>query len=275
MSRHVMECLGRSHVVIEDGKVLEVGEPEVRYCPMFKRMKGIDRLDKDSIRENIEFRISDFGMCTDDRELEMDDVVTFGVSEIMSLALRQGNLDAVVLAADGCGTAVITKPCLVQGLGGRISGLCETEPIPRVVEAVGRENILDPDTASIDMVAGADKAASMGYSAFAVTTPFVSDATEIRRRHGDKAIIIGVHTTGMSAEDAAKAFDVFDIITACASRHLREERAKRSDVMLAGTKVPIFAVSEKGKRLVKAKLDQMGREPYYGPLSEDQPAPLI
>jgi putative methanogenesis marker protein 8 len=270
-----MECLGRSHVVIEDGKVLEVGEPEVRYCPMFKRMKGIDRLDKDSIRENIEFRISDFGMCTDDRVLEMDDVVTFGVSEIMSLALRQGNLDAVVLAADGCGTAVVTKPCLVQGLGGRISGLCETEPIPRVVEAVGRENILDPDTASIDMVAGADKAASMGYSAFAVTTPFVSDATEIRRRHGDKAIIIGVHTTGMSAEDAAKAFDVFDIITACASRHLREERAKRSDVMLAGTKVPIFAVSEKGKRLVKAKLDQMGREPYYGPLSEDQPAPLI
>ena len=45
MGRHVMECLGKSRVVIEDGKVVEVGEPRVKSCPLFKKHRGIDELN--------------------------------------------------------------------------------------------------------------------------------------------------------------------------------------------------------------------------------------
>ena len=36
-----MECLGMSRVVIEDGKVVEVSEPKVKHCPLFKKYRGI------------------------------------------------------------------------------------------------------------------------------------------------------------------------------------------------------------------------------------------
>ena len=62
MSRHVMECLGLSRVTIVDGKVVDVTEPRVRYCPLFAKRRGMEELNKDSIRENIEFRIQSFGM---------------------------------------------------------------------------------------------------------------------------------------------------------------------------------------------------------------------
>ncbi|MBQ8179817.1 MAG: DUF2099 family protein [Candidatus Methanomethylophilaceae archaeon] len=275
MSRHVMECLGMSRVTIVDGKVVEVTEPRVRYCPLFAKYRGLESIDSGVVRENIEFRISSFGMCSEDRETHMGNFLSFGVSETLSTALSRGDIDAAVIAADGCGTAVITDPEIVQGMGGRISGICETEPIARVVEAIGPENMLDPETARIDMVAGADKAAAMGFGRFAVTTPFVEHAREIRARHGERAVIIGVHTTGMSAEDAEEAFDLFDIITACASKNLREVCRNRPDTLIAGNKVPIYAITPIGKKLIGNKLEELGREPWDGSVPEEPPVPLL
>lgn len=275
MSRHVMECLGMSRVTIEDGKVTEVTEPRVRFCPLLAKLRGIEELDEDAIRENIEFRIDSFGMCSEDRETEMDDVLSFGISETMSRALRDGRIDAVVLAADGCGTAVVTDPRIVQGLGGRISGIIETEPIPKVVKAVGAENMVDPDTARIDMEAGADLAHSRGYRRFALTTPSVDVARRLRARYGDSVVLIGVHTTGMSEDDAKNAFDVFDIITACASKHLREECRRRPETLVAGNKVPVYGVSEIGRAMVQAKLDELGRKAWDPSVPEEPPQPLI
>ena len=270
-----MECLGMSRVTIEDGKVVDVTEPKVKYCPLFAKRRGMEDLNRDSIRENIEFRIASFGMCNDDRVTEMDNFLNFGISETLCSALVNGKIDAAVIAADGCGTAVVTKPRLVQGLGGRISGICETEPIPAVVEAVGRENMLDPETARIDMEAGVDKAFSMGYRNVAVTTPFVESAARMREKHGEDLVIIGVHTTGMSEEDARRAFDTFDIITACASRYLREECLRRPDTLVAGNKVPVYGVTEKGKELVRDKLDEVGKEPWHPGDPTVDPRPLI
>ena len=275
MSRHVMECLGLSRVVIEDGEVVEVTEPRVKHCPLFEKYRGIEELNRDTVRENMEYRIETFGMCTERREVRMKDFLAFGISETLSLALQQGRIEAAVIAADGCGTAVITDPELVQGMGGRISGICETEPIPAVVEAVGPENMLDPDTARIDMEAGAEKAFSMGYRKVAVTTPFVDSALRIRQKHGGDVVIIGVHTTGMSEEDAKKAFDVFDIITSCASKHLREECRRRPDTLIAGNKVPVYGITDIGKAMVGAKLKQLGRTPTDPSAPQEPPEPLI
>ena len=162
MGKHVMECLGLSRVTIEDGKVVEVTEPRVKRCPIFEKYRGIKELTPEAVKQNIEYRMGAFGMCTDSRETSMKDFLSFGVSETPSTGLSDGVLDAVVLAADGCGTAVVTRPDIVQGLGGRISGIRETTPIAKVIEAVGPENVLDPEKTPIDMAAGVEKAYAMG-----------------------------------------------------------------------------------------------------------------
>lgn len=271
MGRHVMEALGRARVVIEDGKVVEIGEPRVKYCPLFKDLKDIDEFDDASIRENIEYRIRDFGMCCENRKIRMGYLVKFGISEIMSMGLIKGILDSVVLASDGCGTVVLEDPEIVQGMGGRISGIVETCPIPAVVDGIGRERILDPETARIDQRAGVAKAVAMGCKKIAVTLTIPEDAEFIRRTYGDKVILFAVHTTGISREDAEMLFDSCDIITACASKHLRDLAEERT-VIQAGTKVPVYGVTEIGKKLMHMKLEELGKTESKG--LTDSPRPL-
>lgn len=274
MGKHVMECLGLSRVTIEDGKVVEVTEPRVKRCPIFEKYRGIKELTPEAVKQNIEYRMGAFGMCTDSRETSMKDFLSFGVSETLSTGLSDGVLDAVVLAADGCGTAVVTQPDIVQGLGGRISGIRETTPIAKVIEAVGPENVLDPEKTPIDMIAGVEKAYAMGYRKVAVTTASVAEAEEIRGRHKD-AVIALVHTSGTSPEDAAKAFEVCDIITACASKNIRAIAKERKDLLIAGSGIPVLGVTEAGKKLIERRLEITGKKPWDPSQKEDPPSPLI
>ena len=159
-----------------NGKVVEVTKPRVKYCPLFKKHRGIEELNEETIRENMEFRMGAFGMCCDNRDVRMDYFLSFGISELMSLALAKGMMDAVVMAADGCGTCILTDPGIIQGLGGRISAIIETSPIDVVLDAVGRDNVLDPETVPVDMRAGVEKAFSKGYGRLAVTVASADDA---------------------------------------------------------------------------------------------------
>jgi len=272
--RHVMECLGKSRVTIENGKVVDVSEPLIKYCPLFKKYRGIDEITAEVVKENMEFRIKNFGMCTESREVRMKDFLSFGVSETLSSALKAKTIDAAVIAADGCGTVVVTDPEIVQGLGGRISGLCETSPISNVIKNVGEENVLDPSTAKIDMFAGAKKAKGLGHSVVAVTIASADDAVSLRRSFGSSIIVIAVHTSGTSADDAVRLFDNCDIITACASDTLRTESKKR-DLLIAGSKIPIYGVSEIGKEMIRVRLKEVGKQPWDGKESEDLPRPMI
>jgi len=272
--RHVMECLGMSKVVIEDGKVTVVSGPRVKFCPLFKKYRGIDEITEDIVRSNIEFRIESFGMCTSERQIRMKDFLSFGISEVLSSALRHGKIDAAVIAADGCGTVIVTDPEIVQGLGGRISGLCETSPIESVIEGVGRGNVLDPSSAAIDMVGGVRKAKAMGYGVIATTVVSVRDASTLRKEFGDSVVILAVHGSSMSPDDAGEAFKVCDVITACASKALRSESVGK-DIIVAGTKIPIFGISQRGKELVLMRLKEIGKEPWNGKDPEDPPRPLI
>lgn len=272
--RHVYEVLGMSRVVIVDGEVVEVSEPEINYCPLFKKLCGMESITKEKIRENIEFRIKDFGFCTENRVVRAKDYVTFGVSEILSTALANGEIDAAVIAADGCGTAVITEPALLQGLCGRISGLVETSPLQVVLDAVGRDNVLDPETVPLDMVKGAELADSKGYQKFSVTVAKPEDAAALRQKYGDRVIIVGVHTSHVTHDGARKMFDNCDMITACASGPMRREAELRQDVLVAGNKVQIYGVTKTGKNLVLDKLTSIGRKPYDGE-AKDEPRPLI
>ena len=272
MGRHVMECLGKARVVIEDGKVVEVGEPMVKVCPLFKKHRGIDELNKDTIKENIEYRINKFGMCTENRETRMRDFLSFGISEILSLALKEKLIDAAVIAADGCGTVVLDDPELVQGMGGRISGIIETEPIQKVIDDIGAERVLDPKTARIEQFEGVGKAFEMRYNTVAVTVASAKDAQEIRDCFGRNVVIIAVHTTGVSEKEADVLYDFCDIITSCASKPIREIGKTRA-VLQAGTKIPVYATTERGAELMWAKLNELGMKPAT--TLDDGPEPLI
>ena len=272
MGRHVMEALGMTRVVMEDGKVVEVGEPKVRYCPLFHKYRGIEELNKDTIRENMEFRMKAFGMCCENRDVRMDNFLSFGISELMCLALSKGYIDAVVTAADGCGTAVITDPGIVQGMGGRISAIVETSPIAKVIDAIGTENVLDPETTPIDQRKGVELAVSKGFKRIAVTVAFADDAEYLRKRYGDRLVIFAVHTTGISEADAERYYDNCDVITACASRYVREIGKTRATVQ-AGTKVPVYGATEFGKDIIELKLAELGKK--ADTTLDENPTPLL
>jgi putative methanogenesis marker protein 8 len=271
MSRHTLEALGKTKVVIEDGKVIEVGEPMVRYCPLFHKHRGIDEITSDIVRKNIEFRIGDFGMCSPDRKLFMRDFLSFGVSELMGMAISKGSLDCAVIVCEGAGTVVVDDPEMVQGIGGRISGIVETSIIPEVVQTIGTNRVLDPIKGKIDQFMGALKAEAMGYRKIGVSIARADDARRIRHELGPSAVIFAVHTTLVSEDEARSFFEHCDIVTACASRNVRAE-AGRHDVMKVGTKIPIYAVTERGKRMLETRLEQIGPRPEG---EEDPPRPLI
>ncbi len=271
--RHVFDAIGMTRVIIENGEVVYVGQSELDYCPLFKKFRGMENITPEMVKENIEFRIKDFGFCTENRLVRANDYITFGVSEILSTALENGKIEAAVIAADGCGTAVITDPHILQGLCGRISGLVETSPLQVVLDAVGRDNVIDPETVPVNMVFGTNIADSKGYQRFSVTVCKPEDAKAIREKYGNRAIIVGVHTSHITRCGMNTMFDCCDFITACGSRWTREI-AKERNALIAGNKVEIFGITDIGKQLVLEKLNSIGKKPYNGE-ELDEPRPLI
>ncbi|OPY19352.1 MAG: hypothetical protein A4E24_01703 [Methanomethylovorans sp. PtaU1.Bin093] len=249
---HVMEILGMARVVVKDGKVIEVGEPQIKWCPLFEKARGIKEISSEEVRKNMEFRIRDFGLFTPQRKLEMDVFVGFGASEVMMTGLNRGLLDATVTVCDGAGTVITANPRLVQGMGARISGLVETEPIPEVIAGIEQRQgtVLDPQHASIDPAKGVERAAQMGYRKIAVSVIDALTASRIRdleNAQGLDVFIIAAHTTGLTKENAVELLKYTDIVTACASRNLR---TLIKPVAQVGTAVPLFAVTQKGKELL-------------------------
>lgn len=244
--------MGKTRVVVKDGKVIEVGEPEVQWCPIFAKVRGIQKITQEEVKKNMEFRISDFGVFTDKRRLELEDFVGFGATEVMMTGLRRGLLDTTVTACDGAGTVIANNPTLVQGMGGRMSGLVETEPIEGIINGITERGgiVLDPATARMDPVAGVRTAAELGCKRIAVTVAFASVAKELRKLEAELGldlIVIGVHVTGISQEEAQTLLENVDITTSCASKCMRDLARPLAQV---GTAVPLFALTQKGKELV-------------------------
>ena len=277
MSRHTIEALGLTRVTVEDGKVIDVSEPEVEYCPLFDHHRGIKKLTKEVVAKNIQFRIDDFGMCTPNRQLRMKDFLNFGISEIMCTLLEENEIECVVMVLEGCGTIIVTEGELVQGIGGRVSGLVETSPIPKLFDEIGRENILNTETAEINQVEGIKLAIEQGYKNIAVTIALASDAekiAELKKEYPDINIyVFVVHTSKRTEKEARALFDVCDVATGCASKNMRAIGEAES-LKTVGQSIPIFAKTENGKRFLEMRLEKIGGEK---PKKEnpDLPHPLI
>ncbi|WP_409199919.1 methanogenesis marker 8 protein [Methanobrevibacter sp. DSM 116169] len=273
MDEHIIEALGKARIKIQNGEIIEIGEPEIDYCPLFYKYRGIETLNKEAIRENIEFRIKDFGMCMPNRELKMKDFLSFGISEIISTLLDDDILDAAIIVCEGCGTIVVNDGELVQGIGGRVSGLVKTTPILEIISKIGKDNIVDPETADIDQIKGIEIAISKGYKNIAVTLAFASDIPKLNKLKEDNPDVniysFVVHTTGLNKEDAEELFNNADVMTACASKHIREIGDKES-LKVVGQSIPIYARTEKGKEFLERRLDKIGGEK---PKKDNPPIP--
>ena len=277
MSEHIIEALGLSRITIKDGKVVSVSEPEVEYCPLFDHHRGIKKLTPEVIEKNIQFRIDDFGMCTAKRQLRMKDFLNFGISEILCTLLDENVIDSVVMVLEGCGTLIVSEAELVQGIGGRVSGLVKTSPIPELIEKIGKENIVDPENATINQIEGIELAISQGFKNIAVTIAMASDAEkikELKQKNPDVNIyVFVVHTSKRTPEEARALFDICDVATACASKYMREIGEKES-VKIVGQSIPIYARTEDGKRFLEMRLEKIGGEKPKKD-NPDLPYPLI
>jgi len=245
--------MGKTRVVVKDGEVVEVGEVELEWCPLIEKLSGVQKITSEEVKRSVESKIRDYGMFTAKRKLlGQDTFVAFGASEILMSGLRSGFIDATVTVGDGAGTVISSNPELVQGIGGRMSGLVETEPIEDVISGIQKlgGTILDTKTASIDPIGGVKKAAELGFKKIAVTVADSKTAKKLREIEvelGLDLIVIAVHTTGVSREEARGLLDNSDLVTGCASKYIRE---LAKPIVQVAAAIPLFAITKKGKELV-------------------------
>jgi putative methanogenesis marker protein 8 len=279
---HIIEAIGKARVVVRDGKVVEVGLPLIEECPLAARFSSpVTHATPEAIGRNIQDRIDKFGMCSPERALSIDrDFVFFGASELIAGGISSGLLDSAVIACDGAGTVIAFSPLMVQGIGGRMSGLVKTSPIDAVISRIrdGGGIVVDPETAAIDQVGGTAAAHAHGCVKVAVTVTCAEDAAAIRARFPG-TVIIGVHLTGVSAEDAAILAETCDILSSCASRQIRKIAGPRA-LLQGGVSIPVFAMTPAGKELIIEKIRRSSQQvvvkgstlPYAG---VREPRPLI
>ncbi len=253
--------------------------------PIFDKVRGIKKFTPKTAKENVEFRMKDFGMFTENRELEMEIFVGFGASETFMTGLRKGLLDTTVTVCDGAGTVITSNPRLCQGMGSRISGLTETSPIQGLIKRIeaARGVILDPDTAAIDQVRGVRKAIELGYRKIGVSVADLNTLKEIRnveKESGVQVIAFGVHATGMPDSEAKEFIGLVDMTTGCTSKWIRAGVAGKA-IAQFGTAVPIFAITNRGRELLLERAKEV-RDPILVntmvlPVlpEEKQPRPLV
>lgn len=259
---HIMELLGKAKVYIENEKIIKIEDPNLKYCPLFNKLKNIQNITKQDIEKNIYDRMTNFGLFTTHRVLDEDeDYINFGVSEVISSALRSSLIDIAVTVCDGVGTFLTQNPSLVQAVGGRIQGLIQTDPIQETIIGIEERNgfVLDKSKASIDQLFGVKKAIELGYKKIAVTITDINVVKEIRNYEKQlsnkniQIIIIAVHVSGISLEDSKLYQEYTDIITTCASKHLRE----LNPIFQVGISIPLFAFTKIGKLILIERMKYM------------------
>jgi putative methanogenesis marker protein 8 len=285
MTKHKVE-MAKSRVLIEDGKVKVLSPPMVKRCPLRRHLYGCESENASTVKRVLESHIQELGMYTSKRVLSLrDDPVSFGASEMMNDALREGLLDAAVVVCEGVGTVVTARPEVLQAVGAHMTGVLETEEIPSTKRRLERKGALTLGSCQIDQVRGYEIALEHGYERVAVTISGdrASDATAIRAKGkelGNRPIILAVHTTGISKTKAAQLAKGCDVVWGCASKWVREVAGPKALIQI-GTGIPVFAMTIEGKKLVLNRALHMsdklliGRSQLPALDKEKQPEPLL
>ena len=242
-------------VAISDGKVILVGKPTVRHCPLFRSLFGTEDVSQDSIKEKFNRQFENWGMFTCDRVLVGDKIVVpFGASEMMMYALRRNIVDAAVLVCEGAGTVITSNPGLVQGIGAYMNGVFYTSPVQKIIDRIIENDgsILDAENASIDQYEGVKTAVSPGFKKIVVTVRGDQEDTikkirefEDNNKESIEITILSVCNTGINEKQAYAVKKYSDIAWACASRQIWETIGS-SAILQLGMKIPVFVLTVKG-----------------------------
>jgi putative methanogenesis marker protein 8 len=153
-------------------------------------------------------------------------------------------------------------PELVQMIGAFLSGVVETTPVPEIIEKLkeGGGVVLDENTAAIDQVRGVALAAERGCKRIAVTVAGfksweMARIRELEERLKVDVTIFIVCTTRSEPKDAQNLL-LSDLVWACNSKVVREIVAPRA-VFQLGVAIPVFALTDKGKRVIFTHLMKM------------------
>ena len=256
---HEIYCCG-AHVRISEHSGVEVlSEPLVEYCPLHKSLYGTKRIDRESVRRSVESKISGFGFCCGSRVFNAEPIVAYGASEMIRVWLEDGLIDCAVVVCEGAGTVVTANGKLVQCIGARLTGIIRTSPIREVIERVEAAGgvVLDKATARIDQVEGVKSAVDLGFKRVAVSVAgfqakAISAVRHLEAHASVDALIFSVCNTCVGKAHV-KHISKADIVCASASKMLRENMGAEALLQL-GVTIPVYALTEKGKRLVLAYL---------------------
>ncbi|NWG10826.1 DUF2099 family protein [Candidatus Bathyarchaeota archaeon] len=257
---HEIYCCGARVRISEKGiKVLT--EPTVVYCPLHETLYGIKKIDAEAVRKSVEKKISGYGFCCANRVFDSESVVAYGASEMIRVWLEKGLIDCAVVVCEGAGTVITTNGKLVQSIGARLTGIVKTSPIHEIIERVEAEDgvVLDKAHASIDQVEGVRRAFDQGFKRVAVSVAgFQANViSDIRKLETTAKADVSVFSVCNTCVDRAQVKHIVkaDIAWASASKVLREKIGTTAVLQLGAT-IPVYALTEKGKRLVWAYLSE-------------------
>jgi len=259
---HEIYCCG-THVQISEKGVKVLTKPAVEYCPLHEAMYGTKKIDVEAVRKSVEKKIAGYGFCCGNRLFNTEPVVAYGASEMMRVWLEKRLIDCAVIVCEGAGTVITSNGKLVQAIGARLTGIIRTSPIKEIIKHVKANDgvVLDETSARIDQVEGVKCAFDLGFKRVAVSiagfqAKAISGIRKIEASADSDVLVFSVCNTCVSNADVrhiAKA----DVTCASASKILREKIGNKALLQL-GVTIPVYALTEKGKRLVLAYLTEFG-----------------
>ncbi|MEM2106116.1 MAG: DUF2099 family protein [Candidatus Bathyarchaeia archaeon] len=261
---HEIYCCGARVQISEKGIKL-LTQPIVEYCPLHEALYGTKKIDAEAVRKTIENKISGYGFCCENRLLNAEPVVAYGASEMMQVWLEKSLIDCAVIVCEGAGTVITSNGKLVQAIGARLTGIVRTSPIKSTINRIEAEGgkVLDKKDAQIDQVEGVKQAFNMGFKRIAVTVAgFQAEAISEIRRFEEKVktdvLVFSVCNTCVD-DSAVPHIAKADIACASASKVLREKIAAKALIQL-GVTIPVYALTDEGKRLVLEYLLEFGEK---------------
>lgn len=264
MARHLIICCG-ARVEIAGSEVIVLDEPLTKRCPLQTMAYGYDVIDREVVKRKVEMKINKLGFASKERLFITEPRVPYGASEIIMSCLEDDLFNCAVTVCEGSGTVLASTPELVQMIGAFLSGVVETTPVPEIIEKLKKNGgiILDEIRATIDQVGGVELAAKKGYRRIAVTVAGfrsweIPKIRELERKYEVNVTIFGICTTRCEPGDLEN-LALSDLLWGCNSKLIREEIAPKALFQL-GVSIPVFALTERGKRALLTHLAKM-REP--------------
>jgi len=256
----MIQCCG-AKVRICSEKVEVLSDPRIHHCPLHESFYGLKVIDKEAVKKTVETKMQTYGFCCQHRVFDDAIVVPYGASEIIKTCIETKLLDCAVVVCEGAGTVITSNPSLVQGIGAYLTGIIKTSPITEIIKHIRANNgsVLDPTTAKIDQAEGFKKAAGLGFEKIALTVAGfqAEQITKVRlleKRLGVEATIFSVCNTCTTEKDLRHIANA-DIVTASASKTIREQIGPKA-LMQVGVTIPVFAITERGKKTMLAYLSK-------------------